>query len=237
MKRSLDRFNTRKQPMIVMAGIIGLLLIGAGAWFFLLRDNDTKTSEQTPSKTQQSESVASTPADPTPTVYKSTKLNIELTHRKDWTLKEQSGGEIVLTSPAIAQLRADGTATNGVFTLKFRKGITTSMQASLEKTNAVRDSQVIGYAAPTEAQRQYTNVSYAGQGEAFQFFIVTGSVEIKADSPVANVLTFDNDTFLIAGGYGTDKGDTLSFDLAPTSAIDSTAMEQAIDIVESLKVY
>ena len=111
------------------------------------------------------------------------------------------------------------------------------MLKTIDKTIAVRDSEVIGYATPTEGQRKYTNVSYAGQGENFQFFIVTGSVELKKPAPFAYALTIADDSFLIAGGYGADKGNSLSFDLSPVSSIDSTAKEQAIVIVESLKIF
>ena len=109
--------------------------------------------------------------------------------------------------------------------------------ATIEKAVAVRDSEVIAYAAPTDAQRHYTNISWAGQEAAFNFFIVTGSTEIKDGRPFAYMLAIDNETYVIAGGYGTDKDGSLAFDAVPKTAIDSEAKDQAIAIVESIKLY
>jgi hypothetical protein len=79
-------------------------------------------------------------------------------------------------------------------------------------------------------------VSYAGQKDIFNFFIVTGSVELKAGNPFAYTLQMGSDFYLIVGGYGSDDG-TLSFDSVPASSMDSAALGQAIDIVESLKIF
>jgi hypothetical protein len=48
---------------------------------------------------------------------------------------------------------------------------------------------------------------------------------------------FDNDTFLIAGGYGADKDGTLSFDAVPKAEYQSDALTQAMDIVKSIKIF
>jgi adhesin isopeptide-forming family sspB-C2 type protein len=231
----------RKKRLLMLAGAAGLVLLvlAAALWFFMLRGKKTTppVAQNTNTSTQQQTQTPSTPTDSTPETFKSAKLNIELTHRKDWTLKEATTGELTLTSPRISYTRVDGSAGTGVFTMKIRKGVSEAMKATIDKAVAVRDSKVIGYTAPTEAQRYYTNVSYAGQEAAFNFFIVTGSTELKDGKPFAYMLTYDNDTFLIAGGYGTDKDSSLSFDAVPKTAIDSEALEQAIAIVESLKIY
>lgn len=226
--------------LIIVAAVVALALVGTAVWFFMLRDKkDAKPSQTSNTSTeQQAEDLpATTPADSTPVTFKSTKLNLELTHRKDWTLKEGSSGEITLTSPRISYSRVDGSSGTGVFTLKLRKGATDAMKATIEKAVAVRDSEVIAYAAPTDAQRHYTNISWAGQEAAFNFFIVTGSTEIKDGRPFAYMLAIDNETYVIAGGYGTDKDGSLAFDAVPKTAIDSEAKDQAIAIVESIKLY
>jgi cbb3-type cytochrome oxidase subunit 3 len=232
--------SKKKLILIIAAVVVALALVGAAVWFFLLRDNkksDIKQTNNTPTQQQAEDLPAATEADSTPVTFKSTKLNLELTHRKDWTLKEGTGGDLTITSPRISYSRVDGTAGSGVFTLKLRKGATEAMKATIEKAVAVRNSEVIAYTAPTDAQRHYTNISWAGQEAAFNFFIVTGSTEIKDGQPFAYTLAFDNETYLIAGGYGTDKDGSLSFDAVPKTAIDSAAKDQAIDIVESIKLY
>lgn len=229
--------------IIVAAATAGLLLAGAAIWFFVLRKPAPKQAAQTSESTNQTNQAedlpAPTPADSTPVTFKSTKLNLELTHRKDWTLTENADGELVLTSPRTTYSRIDGTAGAGVFTVKIRKGATEAMKATIEKSVAARDSEVIGYTSPTESQRHYTNVSYAGvdKGESFSFFIITGSTEIKAGKPFAYMLAFDSESYLFVGGYGEDKDGSLSFDAVAKSDIESTSKEQAIDIIESIKLF
>jgi hypothetical protein len=231
----------RKKRLLFIAGgaVLLLLLAGAGYWLFL-RDKSpaqTQTAGNAQGQNQQAEEVPVTPADSTPVSFKSTKLNIELTHRKDWTLKEGSDGEVTITSPRISYARSDGKAATGVFTVKVRKGVPEAMQTTIEKAVAARNSEVIAYAAPTDQQRQYTNLSYAGQKDIFNFFVVTGNTDLKAGNAFAYTLQMDADFYLIVGGYGSDPGNTLAFDAVPAVSMDSTALEQAIDIVESLKIY
>jgi hypothetical protein len=230
----------RKKIIILVAGaIVLLLLILGGLYWFFLRDGGDKTANQAASQDQDQsqEPAAPPPADPTPVAYKSTKLNIELTHRKDWSLKETANGEVTVTSPQIPYSRSDGQATTGVFTVKVRKGVPDAMKATIDKAVAPRKSEVIAYTAPTDQQRQYTNLSYAGQKDVFNFFIVTGNTEFKTGGAYAFALPIDGEFYLIAGGYGTDKDGTLSFDSVPAASMDSEALTQGIDIVKSLKIF
>lgn len=236
-----ERRHRKKMLLLVIGGAAALLLLaGAGVYWFVLRDKDAKAPAQA-STTEQSTSAETapppSPTDATPVSFKSTKLNIEITHRKDWTLKEKTDGELELTSPRISYTGADGESTTGVFTLKLRKGVSATQKATIEQAVASRDSEVIAYAAPTEQQRYYTNVSYAGQKDTFNFFIVTGSAELKAGNPFMYTLVLDSEFYLIVGGYGTDKNGSLAFDPVPKTSLDSPALQQAIDIVESLKIY
>lgn len=237
------RSHRKKMLLIVGGAVLLLLLLGGGGYWFLMQ-SDTKhpakasSSANGTNNSQSNQTAANTPAAPdsTPTTYKSTKLNVELTHRKDWTLKE-ADGEITITSPQISYAAPTGQSTTGVFTVKIRKGVTDTMKANIEKSVAARDSVVIGYTAPTDQQRQYTNLSFAGQKESFNFFIVTGNTSLKAGNTLAYTLPLDGDFYLIVGGYGADKFDNLTFDSVPKTAIDSDAEAEALKVVESLKIY
>lgn len=233
-----ERRKRKKLIILIAAGAAVLLLTLGGLYWFLLRDGGDKTPNQTAAENQdESQPAPPPPADPTPVAYKSTKLNIELTHRKDWSLKETASGEITVTSPQVPYSRSDGQATTGVFTVKIRKGVPDAMKAAIEKAVAPRKSEVIAYTAPTDQQRQYTNLSYAGQKDVFNFFIVTGNTEFKTGAAYAFALPMDGSFYLIVGGYGTDKDGTLSFDSVPVASMDSEALTQGIDIVESLKIF
>lgn len=230
-----DKPKRRKLMMIVAGGAV-LLLLGAGAaYWFLMRDK--KEPAQTNTQTQNQPDPVEEIADPTPVQYKSEKLNIELTHRKDWKLKEAADGELAITSPSTSYSKADGQAATGPFTVKIRKGVPDAMKATIEKAMAPRASEVIAYAEPTEEQREYTNLSFAGTKDYFNFFIITGNTEFKPGNNFAYALAMDGEFYLIAGGYGTDPDGSLTFDSVPKDQMDSEALEQAIDIVESLKIY
>lgn len=228
----------RKLVWWIAGGILVLLLAAGAAYWFVLRDSSKPAASETASTEEQTEQPpAPDPADPTPTQYKSAKLNVEFTHRKDWKVKESGSGEVTITSPQISYVGADGQAGLGVFTVKLRKGVPEAMKATIEKAVAARASEVIAYAEPTAEQRQYTNLSYGGTKEAFNFFIVTGNTELKPGNAFAYALPLDSTFYLIAGGYGTDSANSLSFDSVPVESMDSEALTQAIDLVESLKIY
>ncbi len=229
--------------LLVCIGLIGLALITAGLYWLLGRGSSDKQSAQQQTQTnnasteQEEETPSSTVPDSTPVTFRSEKLNIELTHRKDWTLKESSDGTITITSPRITYRTSDNTSKTGVFTLRIRKGASEAQKATIDKSIATRDSEVIAYANPVEGQRQYTNLSFAGPKDMFGFFIVTGSYEFKAGEPLMYTLPINGDFYFIVGGYGADANNSLAFDPVPKDAIDSTTLEQAINIVESLKIY
>ena len=235
-----ERLRRKKMILFIVGGIVLAVLLFSGLyWFLVVKDDGKKESTQTTTsqKTRTEELPTATPADSTPVVYKSVKSNIELTHRKDWTLKESPAGEITITSPRTSYTKLDGQSTTGVFTMKFRVGVPDAMKTTIEKAVAVRDSEVIAYDDPPETQRFYTNLSYAGQKDVFNFFIVTGNTALKAGNAFAYTLVLDAEFYLLVGGFGTDKDGTLSFDSVAPSAISSETVQQGIAIVKSLKIF
>lgn len=233
-----ERRNHKKMILFISGGAALLLLALGALYWFVLKGDEKKADQAAATSQQQSESKPTPdPADPTPVVFKSTKYNIELTHRKDWKLKEASSGEVTITSPTTSYTGSDGMAKTGVFTVKFRVGVPEGMQATIEKAVAARDSEVIAYDDPPETQRFYTNLSYAGQKDVFNFFIITGNTALKAGNSFAYTLVLDGEFYMLVGGFGTDKDGTLSFDSVPPSMIDSGVVQQGVAIVKSLKIF
>lgn len=235
----------RKKPLIIIAIIVGVaLVLAAAAIFFFVGKSDTpkknETSNQQTVTEEEDESTLPPSEAAQPQTYKSETLNIEITHRKDWTLKETADQKMLtVTSPKFTYKTQDNKSTKGVFTLKISLGTTEEAQKTLDDAKAIRDSLLIGYDAPTESQRHYTNVSYAGPDETtFQFFVVTGSTAFKPNTALAGTVIINSGDFLIAGGFGADSKNELGFDQVPAADIDQyTALEQAISIVKSLKVF
>lgn len=230
--------HRKKVWLYVLGGAgLALLVVGAVYWFVLRENNSGQQPQATNNQSQQQQEEVPAANDPTPTTFKSDKLNIEFTHRKDWTVKESPDGMVTVTSPQTSYAGADGTSKTGVFTLHIRKGASDAQRATIDKSIATKDSEVIAYAAPVEGQREYTNLTFAGPKDMFGFFIVTGSSEFKAGSPLMYALSFDSNSYLIAGGYGADPQASLSFDPVPKDLMDGSTLQAAIDLVESLKIY
>jgi len=232
---------------MLIAGIVaGVLAVSAGAYFLLKGDGKPQPAaqnQQTGQQTEETDEPAMPPAEAAQLqTYKSEALNIEIAHRKDWTVAEDAEKKVItVTSPKFT-FQTGSDSRKDVFTVKIGFGVTKDAQKNIDKAKAVRDSLLIGYDAPTEAQRHYTNISYLGPpGDGvspFEFFMVTGSTAFKADAPVASTIIINASDFLIAGGFGADTQNQLAFENVPAAELEQyPAFEQAVAIVKSLKVY
>lgn len=236
-----------KKLLIIIGVVVAVLVLGAAAFFLLTKDKKEDSTASTQTSQQQQAEEDEEPAMPpaeaaVPQTYKSETLNIELTHRKDWTLAEDTEKKLItLTSPKFT-FQTGNESKKDVFTLTIGFGATEEAQENIDNAKAVRDSLLIGYDAPTEAQRHYTNITYAGppgdDSTLFEFFIVTGSVAFKANVPLSGGVVINSGDFLIAGGFGKDPQHQLAFELVPAAELEQyAAYEQAVNIVKSLKVY
>lgn len=232
-----------KKRILLAAGIVmGIAIIAGGTfWFLSNRNSPTESVNQQTAQPQPQENSEPTMPEAeaaTPQTFKSTKQNLEITYRKDWKLEESADKmQITLTSPKVSYEAEDGQKTD-VFTLKIRTGVPEAMEAALNKALAVKDSEVIGYTAPTEEQRYYTNLSYGGQDELFTFVMITGSTAFKVGQTIGPSLSLMDDTYLLIGGYGADESDSLLFDAVPVNSFDDTAVyTQAVDVIKSLKIF
>lgn len=238
-----DKKMPSKKWWIIIGVVVGVVILAAIAFFLFAKDDSSNTTEQNQSSQQQDEADEPTlpPAEAAQLqTYKSETLNIEIAHRKDWTVKEDAEKKLLLlTSPKFTYQTSSGESKKGVFTARIGFGGSDQAQTTINNSVTVRDSLLIGYDAPTESQRHYTNVSYAGQDEtSFNFYIVTGSTALKTATPLEKVVFVNPSDFLIAGGFGEDKEQSLSFDSVPPTELEQySAYEQALNIVKSLKVF
>ncbi|MET0779385.1 MAG: hypothetical protein ABWY71_00975 [Candidatus Saccharimonadales bacterium] len=233
--------KNNKKRLFIIAGVVVVLLLAAGGAYVLLggKKSDSKKTAVT-AQTQQTATPVVPAADAaTPKTYKSTKLNIEFTHRTDWTMRENSDkSEIILTSPQVSYQKKGGVAAQGVFTLKFRNGIIPeAMKPTIANAVAVKDSEVIAYAEPAAEQRKYTNLSFGGNATDQTFFMVTGSIAFKAGEAFGSNIDTQGAVYIFAGGYGTDPNDALAFDAVPKTSFETDTYKQAKAVIESLKVY
>ncbi len=219
--------------------LLGLLVVGGAAyWYFMVRDTTPKAATTAPPTPPPAEKPVV--SDATPETYKSSKLNVEFTHRKDWTVREYAErSEVIVTSPKTTYTKADGSSAEGVFTLRMRTGtIPDAMQNTVIKSIAVRDSEVVAYDAPTEQQRQYTNITDAGSdANTFTFVIVSSSTAFKAGQVLGYGVNLTGDAYLFVGGYGTDSNNSLAFDPVSKANFATPTYDQAVAVIKSLKIY
>lgn len=245
--RSRRTLKLNKKVFLIVGIVAAVLVLGVGTFFFLSKDKKQDSTAQNQTAQQQAAQEDDEPKLPPAEaaqaqVYKSETLKIEITHRKDWTIKEEADKKLItLTSPKFT-FQTGNESKKDVFTLKIGFGATKEAQKNIDSAKAVRDSLLIGYDAPTEAQRHYTNISYAGpageSSDLFEFFIVTGSVAFKKDVPLNGGVVINSGDFLIAGGFGADAQNQLKFEPVPAPELEQyAAFEQAVAIVKSLKVY
>ncbi|MGH7157830.1 MAG: hypothetical protein ACREGD_02005 [Candidatus Saccharimonadales bacterium] len=235
-----------KKPLVIIGVVLVVAtLTAAGVLFFLKQRGDKATTAEQNQTTQQTEETSEPTLPPAEAAqlqtHKSETLKVEIAHRKDWTVAEDAEKKLLtLTSPKVAL--NNGSDRKDPFTLKIGFGASPDAQRNIGNATAVRDSLLVGYDAPTENQRHYTNVSYAGPpGEEttfFEFFIVTGSVAFKAGDPFGKSIIINSGDFLIRGGFGADVQNQLTYEQVPTAELEQYPVyEQALAIVKSLKVY
>jgi hypothetical protein len=229
----------KRRVAIVASSVAAVLLVGGVvAWLVLRPTKHTPAATAGPSSSQQQASGQSAESS-APKTFKSSTLNIECTYPGTWRVRESADkSQIMLTSPQVTYQKA-GVSTQGVFTLKMRSGIIPqAMQTTLQNITAVKKSEVIAYANPTEQQRQYTNLSFGGKGDKISLLMVTGGTEFAPGDTFASGLDMQGAFYLFAGGYGSDPNDSLTFDNVPLGSFIGTAVyDQAVSIIESVKVY
>jgi hypothetical protein len=236
--------GSRKKFAIIAAAAV-LVLAGAGGFAYWRFGSGAADDAQHASDQEQTEDENTEPQmDPAEAaqtvVFSSEELNLEFTHRRDWTVTESDDKTtITVTSPRISYQTADGNvpSSQGVFTLKIGVGVSSAAQQTINSAEAVEESEVVAYEDPTDEQRFYTNLSYAGQDGNFNFLIVTGSTEYQPGDPLANTLPLGSSYYLLGGGYGADPDDAFDFDaISPQHMRHSPVFEQAVAFIQSLRI-
>jgi hypothetical protein len=112
------------------------------------------------------------------------------------------------------------------------------MQSTVTKGVAIRDSEIVAYDAPTEQQRQYTNITDAGaDANTFNFIVVSSATSFKAGQALGYGVDLTGDAYLFIGGYGEDQGNTFTFDGISKTEFITPTYEQAVAVLKSLKIY
>lgn len=232
-----------KRTLIIAAIAVVVLALAASAFMLLSgkKEGTAKVPAATTATTEEDRQDAGSqqPSSNGPQTYKSTKLNIAFTYPAGWKMKENADKTVItLTSPQVSYTKKDGSSASGVFTLRLRNDVVSDgLRQAVESAVAMKDSEIIAYDQPTDQQRQYTNITFGGNGPNTTFFIVSGGVAFKAGEAFGSNIDLQGAVYLFAGGYGADTGDTLAFDSVPKATFESATYQQALGIIKSLKIY
>jgi hypothetical protein len=234
-----------KKPIGFIVVLIVIVLAVGGGVYWLTTDHNKKPAAKT-STTSSTGSTKKATNDGVTTdssgnkTYKSTTLNVQFTYPSDWEMSQNADkSEVTLTSPQVTYTTKDGKSAQGPFVLRLRNGvIPDAMIANIQAAVATKDSEVIAYKTPVSTQRQYTNISWGGNGTNTTFFMVTGGTAFKSGQAFGSNIDLNGSAYVFAGGFGSDASDALAFDAVPTSNfVSSDSYQQAEKIIESMQIY
>jgi hypothetical protein len=226
-----------KFPKWLLYVVIAIVVLGSAIGGYLLLKPKAKPIAKAKPPAARTQTPAQT--DSTSVDYKSTKLGLELTHRKDWTLTADANtGAITLTSPGSSYQAEDGSSKQGSFTLRLSQGTDNGTESYIHAGFASLDSVNIAYTAPLASQFNYTNITVAGNTKGVSsFLLLSGQTTFKVNDALSTFF-MNGDSYVILGGFGTFQPDgTPAFDSLSTDSFTSgSQFAQAVDIIKSLKI-
>ena len=238
-RRKYNRHHKRpKTALWVILAVLVTFGISVGTYFLFLKNSGT-SKKTTTSQTGSPTTTKTVKPDPTTQNYKSAKLNLQFTTRRDWAVKEDiAASQVTVTSPPTTYTDGNGNSANGTFVLKFTSQTPEDATQTIQNGKAILPSEVIAYSAPTDAQRVYTAISYAGDNDKVSYFVVTGATSFKAGDSLGAVFIGDGSLMIVGGFSGANTGKFINFQPVAKDQFTSTSgYLQALDIVKSLKVF
>ncbi len=220
--------------LILIAGAAG------GAWWFLKKPSSSSTATTVPNSSNDQTNTSQQPAQPetvTIKTFKSTAIGVELSYPSNWKTNE-SGNQVVFTSPEISYVKKDGTTAKGSYRLIVQKGYTQTDSTTINNSVAVKTSELIKYTAPATGQRTESYLSFLGTDkQTFRFIMVTSGKQYNPGNTVAATLPLTQDSYIVVGGYGKGGGENIDFDaISPDKIQQNEAYTQSVDIIKSLKI-
>ena len=165
---------------------------------------------------------------------------MELNYPATWTLTEKDNG-VTISSPEFTYMTINKGEINGNFIVYIRQGAREQEGTYIGRGLAVRPTEKLVYKAPSSTQRADTNLTLFGldSSDYFSYFFITGDYELKKGETLGPSYGREADTYIITGGYGTDKqSNPMDFNnLEIKKATSENVYKLGIEIVKSIKVY
>lgn len=225
--------------------ILGLLVLAGlafAAWRFVSKDDTqsqttgTTTVTETENTGDESEELSDTDLSQT---YKSDFLLLEFKHPIAWKVTEGSNF-ILVKSPNFNLQDKNGAQINAHFKIYIKKGASPVDGSYLGKGYAVAASEKIKYTEPAAGQRPETNLTNFGleTPDNFAYFVVQGNFELMQGDTLGPKFAAEPDSFLIAGGFGSDdQTDGLATKILSSDTFsENSAYKIGVEIIKSLKL-
>ena len=244
--------HKNKKPMplwlLITIGVLFIVGIGAGAWFYLANNDDEPPEPDTTETTSEEE-----PAEPDPAAdgsdvttnfslesTRTTNPRLEFSYPDTWTVDED-GDDVTITSPNFSFSTVNGDEVNdGHFKLYFRQGARDVDSAYIGRGVAALSSQQINYDDPATGQRDETFLQFFGLDATnnLSFMLIAGNFELSSGDTLGPDFGRDDDSYIIVGGYSSAEleDDLDMHQVAPDYFRSTNAYEQAEAIIKSLRI-
>lgn len=194
----------RSKLLYLVVLLIAAAALVAGYWF-LIKPKPAKTTQQTQATVAKTETINSKTDH-----YDSNNFSLGFDYPHGWTLTDTSGsGRLTIVSPAMQLKDASGQSVNGQIVMTIRDKTQKLTEFDRGAALAVRDSEKIAYARPSQIQRGSTYLSF------LQYATTSGS---------------GLDAIYITGDNGYQKNQTVPLvDVAKSDPVISIAFTKCSD--------
>jgi len=184
----------RKWPKVLTWTLLALVLlggIGGGVYWQFFR-NKPATTTQTPTTESNTQAPTNNKIATATKHHDSTNFSLSFDYPEDWTVTDEDGDMLTVTSPTLQLKDATGESVNGQIVLTItQKG--QKLQAFEEgNATAVRKSEKIAYTKPTPAQRANTYLSFlryatTASTDTLDGIYITGDYGYQVDQAIPKV--------------------------------------------------
>lgn len=176
-----------KKWLVILAVLVSLAVVGGVVyWFFLREPSDTETSTQQNTE-QPTEAQTSALSSGKTETYDSSRYFLSFDYPDSWDVDETDPTALTVTSPVVSLQASTGTEQQGKVTMKIRAKNTTLAEFEAGDATATKQSELITYTKPTQAQRASTYLSFAafaGATKGLDALLITGDYGYQAGQAV-----------------------------------------------------
>jgi hypothetical protein len=178
--------KAKLRRLIIYAAVLVIIAGAGGGYWYFNRHKTAKTAKTT--QTQQS--ASSTKIDKNTQSYNSPNFYLGFNYPANWTVTDNGGGQMTITSPATHLKSTSGKEVTGQIILMLRSQGQALPEFNIGNTTAVLPSEKIAYTKPTQNQRANTYVSflqYPSSSSGLDGIYITGDYGYQTGQAIPKV--------------------------------------------------